>query len=263
MAKINFENGAHRAEVLREISEDEIHFLSSLGGHVHKYFHLKEIYQMAIDSGEELSEYLVGLKSITDNKGKEIHLKGNRLIANYCYFIGMFIDYVEKTLSSYGKREKELFRTYSSHLYDTSFEYRFIVRLRNYITHYAFPFSIVNKTFDGTTLKMGKRHLLDFKKWNTVRDDIERLDEEINFFPFIHPMNINLTAMLLKIQYIIAPYVLDKYEELTEFRNANNLIHPALVQYENIDKFKEGKFNITPFIFDDFINFIKEIQILK
>ena len=173
---------------------------------------------MAVDSGKELSNYLVQIKNIKNIKSKEIHLKGNRLVAKYCFFIGMFIDYVEKTLSAFGKKEQKAFNTYCSHLYDISFEYRFIVRLRNYITHYAFPFSTVQMTFEGNSLKMGKQHLLEFKKWNTVKDDIEQLDEEIDFFPFIYPMNVNLTAMLLEIQYIIAPIVLKKFEELSEFK---------------------------------------------
>ncbi len=260
LAKVEFEQGEHKVDIIRKINEDEIDFLSTLGEPVHKYYHLKEIYQMAVDSGRELEQYLVGLKNKIESNGKEVHLKGNRLIANYCFFIGMFIDYVEKVFSSYGKREQELFSEYCRNLYDTSFEYRFIVRLRNYITHYAFPFSVFQKTFEGTTLKMGKQHLLEFKKWNTVREDIERLDEEIDFKPFIYPMNINLTTMLLEIQYIMAPIVLDKFEELSEFRRANNIIHPALVQYQDIEAFKEGKFNMTPFIFDNFIDFIKEIE---
>ncbi len=50
------------------------------------------------------------------------------------------------------------------------------------------PFSICRIGSNKTNIYIDRRELLKWKKWNTVRKDIEEMADEINLYPFISTM---------------------------------------------------------------------------
>ncbi|MEK5038024.1 hypothetical protein [Sporosarcina sp. FSL K6-3457] len=264
LANVDSKDKDRHIEIIRDITEEEVSELKSYFLPATQYKYIKEIYSMGVSNGKELLDFLnsvyINDKFILDLTGSEIYLKGNRLLANYCLFIGMFIDYVEKALSKYGKEKVNHFQEYCSYLYDSEFEYRFIARLRNFIAHYSFPLSVYTNNYYGKKLEMSRKQLLGFKKWNTVKRDIEELSETIDFRAYITPMNVNLTALLLYIQHLLAPEVVKSLNKFTEFQQKNKVVSPAIIKFIDLEAFKRGDIKMEPIVLNPVFDFLKEIE---
>ncbi len=255
LADMKTRDGKLELNVLDRISQEDVNRLYQSQIPVSEYIHIKNLYKITISNGDELKALLKSIysndESIRDLKSETLYLESNRLIANYCSFIGMFIDQTEKVLSKKDKEKLKEFRKTTNRLYDEKFEYRFFVLLRNFIMHYSLPFTQYQKDFNGKRLYFNKSHLLGFSKWKHVKNDLEKMDEKIDILPFIQPMNIHLAVLLYTIVYNISKDILQAYQEASDFVIKHKVKAPAIVRYENIEEFKKGNLNYNPINFKD------------
>jgi len=93
-------------------------------------------------------------------------------------------------------------------------------RLRNYIQHFGLP--ITQITYDSklinrepiewiqfVNLMLDRNMLLKYKKWSTVKKEIEELDEYFDIKPFVNNYYNNLNNIHSKMRYILKK----KYDE--------------------------------------------------
>jgi hypothetical protein len=257
LADAKRKSGQLTLEILKEINEDEVDELYKSIDCLVYYKQIKNIYRITVENGNELIKFLkliynTNIKVPVGNSEKVI-MEGNRLIANYCSFIGMYIDQIEKVLSSLENIRIEQFRKTCSELYDKNVEYRFLVIMRNYIMHYDLPFIQYSEDNNGRKLECGKEHLLKFSKWKQVKEDIIKMDDSINVLPMLYPMNVNITVLFLDFIYNIADKLLYAYQKAGQFIIKHKVKSPVIVSYETIEEFKEGHMDVN------FINF-NELQ---
>jgi hypothetical protein len=197
------------------------------------------------------------MKSVDAEK---LCMEGNRLVANYCGSIGMFIDMMEKVLSKYGKEKVDGLQKLCNQLYNDTFEYRFFVILRNFIMHYDLPFTVFIENDAGRKLEFTKEHLLNFKKWKHVKDDIEKLGKTINILPFIRQMNAFLTLILYNFFYYISREIVESYENMSQFVIKHKVKAPAIVRYKSIEEFKQGNLSFNPVDFSDLQSAFEDVK---
>ncbi|MBU3176502.1 hypothetical protein KPL47_08960 [Clostridium estertheticum] len=257
LANAKRQNGELTLEILKEINENEVDELTiSLDSLVY-YKQIKNLYKIAVENGNELIKFLKSIYA-TNTKiplgdSEKVIMEGNRLIANYCSFIGMYIDQIEKVLSKIESKRIEEFRKTCSELYDKNIEYRFLVIMRNYIMHYDLPFTFYSESLYGRKLELRKEHLLKFSKWKQVKEDIIKMEDTINILPMLYPMNVNLTVIFFDFIYNIADKLLYAYQKAGDFVIKHKIKYPVIVTYETIEAFKNGQVNVK------FIDF-KELQ---
>lgn len=248
-------DGKQTIEVLKDISQKEVDQLFSHFKPVTEYKHIKNLYQITISNGNELQSFLKDIYSndlsIQQLKNETYFLEGNRLVANYCSFIGMMIDQIEKVLTKRGKSKLEDFRNTCRNLYDEKFEYRFFVLLRNFISHYSLPFTIFHEDFNGKRLEFGRNHLLGFSKWKHVKNELEQMNETIDIRPYINPMNVNLTVLFYTVVYHLSKEIVTAYQEVGRFLINHRVKSPAIVTYDSIEEFKKGNIRYNPIEFKE------------
>lgn len=264
LAEIKMINGKQTIYNFKEIELRDVEQLFNYLKPIAEYKHIKYLYKISISNGNELQSFLNSFYSndisIQKMKSDQIFIEGNRLIANYCSFIGMFIDQIEKVLSKKGNDSLEGFRKTTNDLYNDKFEYRFFVLLRNFVIHYSLPFTLYNEDFNSKSLKLSKSHLLGFSKWKHVKNDLEKMDEEIEIFSYINPMNVNLTVLFLTFVYYLSKEIIGTCERVSEFIIKHKVKSPAIVKYESIEEFKKGNMVLTPIDLKDLKNAFNDVK---
>lgn len=257
-------NGDVGLNIFKEIDQKEIDELFEYQKPITEYKHLKNLYRITISNGNQLQSFLKAVysndQSIEHMTSEILYLEGNRLIANYCSFIGMFIDQVEKVLTKKDEEKLKDFRATCSKLYDQNFEYRFFVLLRNFIMHYSLPFTRYHEDFNGKRLEFSKNHLLNFSKWKHVKQEIQDMNESIDIQPYITPMNANLTVLLYDVVYQLSQEILNAYQAMSDFSLKHKVRSPAIVRYNSIEELKTGKISYTPIDFEDLQSALDDVK---
>lgn len=264
LAELKEEDGVPTIEIVKDIDQEEVDTLFKHLRPITDYKHIKYLYQITISNGRELSSFL---NAVYTNKGmvrnmdaENILLEGNRLIANYCSFIGMFIDQIEKVLTRKGKQKITDFRNMCSQLYDEKFEYRFIVLLRNFITHYSLPFVHYREDLNGKKVEFSKNHLLKFSKWKHVRSELEEMEDYIDFREYIDPMNVNLTVLFYTFIFHLSSDIINAYQKMSDFILKHEIKSPAIARYNSVEEFKQGKMSYTPIEVKDLLSAFKDVK---
>lgn len=265
LADIEISDGQQELNILKEIQQSEIDEFFDSQKIVREYKHIKNLYNITVSNGNELYGFLSTLysnhESLNGISEEKIYLEGNRLIANYCSFIGMYIDQIEKVLTK-DKEKLESFRLTCNELYDEKFEYRFFVLLRNFVMHYSLPFTLYSENFNGKSLEFSKKHLLSFSKWKHVKADLESMKENIDIRSYIEPMNINLTLLLWNVILHLSKEIIDAYQESGRFLAKHKVKNPAIVRYESKEKYelRSGPLNFTPIDLTDLISAFDDVR---
>ena len=176
-----------------------------------------------------------------------ISIDGNRLLFNMCASFLTFIDYSKKAVSR-KEKAKENFKEFLGNAFDNSFEYRFFYKLRNFCTHYSFPFSTITVTDPGVVLlSCKKEHLLEYDGWGIVKSDIEKLPEDIAICSYINELLTVITGIMIQTHYyfveeyyiankaiaeLIEQYAIPSPIFAEDTENGNKTLHP--IPTENI-----------------------------
>ena len=135
--------------------------------------------------------------------------------------------------------ENELKRIEES-FYDNNIEYRFWVRFRNYVVHYALPYTGLEADgANGIQIVCKKKHLLEFEKWNQVRNDIENMDENVNLPIMVEKMNVLIDALYIHFYTYFAEEIGSATIKFGEFCKKHGTQTPVIVKAEDLWK-KEG-----------------------
>jgi len=264
LAEIQIENGEHIITLRNEISQEEVtEFYNSLKP-ASEYKFMKHMFRITTLNGDELSSFIKNLshdnRSLSKTDAENIVLEGNRLVANYCSFICMFVDHLEKTLTSRCRENLTGLREFTNYLYDNKFEYRFFVMLRNFIMHYSLPYTLLNEDFTGKRIEFSKNHLLTFSGWKHVKLDIEKMGEKIDIMPYIDPMNSALSDLLSTFLYYMAEDIILAYQSAGNFIRKYNLKNPAIARYDSVDELKKGHITFTPIEVYDLASVMEDIK---
>ena len=141
------------------------------------------------------------------------HLDFNRMFLNYLSSIRTFIDHNETSIKrKFGRNSieaKEL-KKIMSNIYDKYFSYRFLYKLRNYSQHCGLPIEDIEvsatKQEDGTFKGEGKiefsgKELLEnYKKWGTVKSDLEKWTS-FSVYPVMKEMETALNELWISLIY--------------------------------------------------------------
>ena len=256
--------GEHTFNLKYEISQEEIDNFFDSQKPVSEYKYIKNLSKITMRNGIELASFLNNIysgKILIPSMGAEtIYLEGNRLVANYCSFIGMFIDQSEKVLSERNKENLHKFQKITNDLYDTRLEYRFFVMLRHFIMHYSLPFTVLQENLEGNALEFSKSDLLTFSGWKHVKDDIDKMSEKIDIRSLIHPMNASIDVLRSSFLYFISKEIVDAYKAASDFVQKHKTRNPLIAKYNSIEELKSGKLTFTPIDFSLLISAFEDVK---
>lgn len=256
--------GEHTFNLKYEISKEEIDKFFDSQKPVSEYKYIKNLSKITIRNGTELASFLnkiySGKISVPSMGAGTIYLEGNRLVANYCSFVGMFIDQSEKVLSERSKENMRKFQKVTNNLYDGSLEYRFFVMLRHFIMHYSLPFTVLQENLEGNSLEFSRSDLLTFSGWKHVKDDIDQMGEKIDIRSFIHPMNINIDILRSSFLYYISKDIIDAYKAASDFIQKHKIRNPLIAKYNSKEELQSGKLTFTPIDFSLLISAFEDVK---
>ncbi len=226
IANMQTKGNTHQVTVKQEISN------ADYASFMKKFDFLKDIspvkiaYDIVVRNAHEFvyfmnEEHLKRMHFVEKMDLGTISIDGNRLLFNMCASFLTFIDYSTKAVSHKNKA-KENFKDFLSNEFDDSFEYRFFYKLRNYCTHYSFPFSTITVTDPGVViLSCKKEHLLEYDGWGKVKNDIEKLPEDIAICSYINELLTVITGVMIQTHYYF----------VEEYYIANKAIAELIEQY--------------------------------
>lgn len=221
----------------------------------------QELYSIFLINFIEISRYLeesvAGLaseqKPILHYNRKNIQViyrNVNRLFLNLLGSARTFLDHTETYLKrKYGKKSIKVagFKRKTNELYDSSFEYRFIYKLRNFAQHCGFPVSEISIRRRGREIILNpifKKQILlnNFPGWGSqVKGDIEKQLEEFSATPIISEFFRNIQELNDKVRDIEKTSVLEFIKNIEDF----------ILKYKNQDKdsqlciFHDFKYDIS------------------
>jgi hypothetical protein len=224
----------------------------------------RELYSIFIINFIELSEYFQDVtddltkKSITSLRNttpefRLIYRNANRLLFNLLTSGRTLIDHQETFLKKeYGKDSQEIkdFKSIASDIFDSSFEYRFTYKLRNYAQHCGFPISsfkfssnnkrlgnLINIKTNFNPLFVKEELLSKFDGWGSiVKNDIRNQPDE---FPVMWTISIYYKGMKI---------INNEFERI----ELSKLSKRFLGLKEFMKKFGDLPENTDPCIFYDF-----------
>ena len=172
-------------EVLHEVSQEELDGLKASYPNFEAFHRMTELKDVVIENGIDFKEWMQKdniEKCYFDHIATEkIVQTSNKLAFNFGASIGTFLYTEEKLLKKYKPGMEIKLEKLESSFYDDNVEYRFWVRFRNYVVHYALPYTgLEADEANGIQVVCKRQHLLEFEKWNQVRNDIESMDENVN-----------------------------------------------------------------------------------
>lgn len=194
----------------------------------------RSIKNMTLESADDLEKYLTSLQQITGgHTGLEVAkylTTGNKLFIGFLSFIKTFIDVISKAISRKRQNYVEEFQKMNSAMYDMFFGYRFFTRMRNYVIHYDMPLTTIIDSVDaGISMRCGRENLLQFKKWNTLRNEIEQLPEQIDIIPYIAETKAAISALYLKALESVAPQVIEGNQKFVDLCKKRGLSAPIFL----------------------------------
>ncbi|MBN9653237.1 hypothetical protein J0K78_03085 [Halobacillus sp. GSS1] len=221
----------------------------------------KKMREMVIDNGNELYSYLRRLQDndevFNDMDELEIIFEGNRLLLNFLNSFRAFLDHSSQGYLT--KNHKKDYEDLISRFYDSNFSYRFFYKLRNFITHYSFPFTTVEQSYERTFLKVRKEDLLEFEKWGAIKNEVEELEEEIDLVPYIKEFIPIINALSIQKMYYYKEQIKEAHKMAVKYvqecEGTFGFIHTP-----SRSEFRNKNFNIIPFTLSDIHEAAKDLN---
>ena len=189
-------------EVLHEVSQEELDELKTSYPNFKAFHRMTELKDIVVENGMDFKEWMQ-----KDNIEKcyfnhipteKLVQTSNKLAFNFGASVGTFLYTEEKLLKKYKPGMEIELEKLERSFYDDNIEYRFWVRFRNYVVHYALPYTGLEADgANGIQIVCKKKHLLEFEQWNQVRNDIENMDENVNLPIMVEKMNVLIDALYI------------------------------------------------------------------
>lgn len=231
-------------EVLHEVSQEELDELKTSYPNFKAFHRMTELKDIVVENGMDFKEWMQkdNIKKCYFNhiSTEKLVQISNKRAFNYGTSIGTFLDTEKKLLEKYKSGAENELKRLEESFYDNNIEYRFWVRFRNYVVHYALPYTGLEADgANGIQIVCKKNHLLEFKKWNQVRNDIEKMDENVNLPIMVEKMNVLIYALYIHFYTYFAEEIGNATIKFGEFCKKHGTQTPVIVKAEDLRK-KEG-----------------------
>lgn len=179
-------------------------------------------------------EYAKNPSSVNWITMERMVLDTNRYFLNYLSSVKTFLDHTETKLKkNYGEESPryKCFKEICSKSYDSSFSYRFLIKLRNYSQHCGMPLggltlqSEEKPPYSGNIYysfeaKFNKEKLLEYDSWGSLKKEILELPSEFGIIPHV----VEMMNCLIKINLVLIEEDLPELFKSAEF--INQLVSP-------------------------------------
>lgn len=165
-------DGKYYLELKNEISETEIIYLNTQSDGLLLYSHVHKLWDMVIQNGMILEKFLNETSRLILNdsdKQAKIIDRANKLVLDYCASIGVFLSGIKRRLEDIEMKRLESFDITRHEIFDSYMEYRFGVKMRDYLIHYDMPYTAHHQDLRSNVLICKKSHLLQFSKWGKAK----------------------------------------------------------------------------------------------
>lgn len=89
---------------------------------------------------------------------------------------------------------------------------------------------------NGIQIVCKKKHLLEFEKWNQVRNDIENMDENVNLPIMVEKMNVMIDALYTHFYTYFSEEIGNATIKFGEFCKKHGTQNPVIVKAEDLRK---------------------------
>lgn len=230
-------------EVLHEVSQEELDELKTSYPNFKAFHRMTELKDIVIENGMDFKEWMQ-----KDNIEKcyfnhipteKLVQTSNKLAFNFGASVGTFLYTEEKLLKKYKPGMEIKLEKLERSFYDDNIEYRFWARFRNYVVHYALPYTGLEADgANGIQIVCKKKHLLEYEKWNQVRNDIENMDENVNLPIMVEKMNVLIDALYIHFYTYFAEEIGSATIKFGEFCKKHGTQNPVIVKAEDLRKMK-------------------------
>jgi len=261
----HFENNKHVLTDKGEISKTEIDDLFGLFSFCAPYTTVKMMESIVLRNGLAFQQHMSpsNLLKYRQNDDYDAAIEtANQLVFNYAASIKSFIDITEATLKeSRSEDQLELYRSYQTSFYDNQVEYRFWMRLRNFIIHRGFPYTRVHDSAKaGVQVLCEKSHLLTFSGWNTVKPDLLQMDRYVDMHDMVKSMNTCIQALRLAFIGLYANDILNAISGYGAFCRKHGIKEPMFTEVDSIQSFSPEKAAFTPIPLDELRQAFEDIR---
>ncbi|RYH74833.1 hypothetical protein EVU94_07395 [Flavobacteriaceae bacterium 144Ye] len=187
-------------------------------------------------------------------------MNANKLILNTLMSFKLFIDNAEVFLKrKYGKDSKEAkgFILLTNNLFDTSFAYRFLNKLRNYSVHLGFPLEVVlfhidfnshspEKSEHSAKLVLNTEKLLKEKKLfgAKIHNELQNQKGELDLIPLIREISHHIIELQKYIYSLQKEELTDSIENIEMFVG-NHKTEQNQIKVYTIDENAEKQINLN------------------
>lgn len=230
-------------EVLHEVSQEELDELKTSYPNFKAFHRMTELKDIVIENGMDFKEWMQkdNIEKCYFNhiSTEKLVQTSNKLAFNFGTSIGTFLDIESNLLKKYRPGAEIKLKTLESSFYDGNIEYRFWTRFRNYVVHYALPYTGLEADgANGIQIVCKKKHLLEFEKWNQVRNDIENMDENVNLPIMVEKMNVMIDALYTHFYTYFSEEIGNATIKFGEFCKKHGTQNPVIVKAEDLQKMK-------------------------
>lgn len=222
----------------RPISQEEIDALFRSLSFLTTFQQVKQMQEICTEEYLDLRRFFMPA-TLSAQLKKSAHHKaaiqtGNKLLFNYCSAIKLLVEKIERLLKNKDAVALAEFREFCSEKYDQNLSYRFLMRLRNYMTHNRMPLTKSSSSInEGGNLYMDRNELLKWKGWSTVRGDIEQLDPEIPVQPFLRNIRPIMNAVYLQgLYHLVALDTIEGLKDIEGFAKRHHVESFGFVTYD-------------------------------
>ncbi len=259
------ENGKHIFDEMGEISQKEFEEFFSLFSFCAPYSVVKMMESIAIRNGVLFQEHMnfKNLLQYRSSDGYDVAIEiANQFAFNYASAVKSFVDITDATLKETRTDDQiELYDDFKKYFYDHCIEYRFWMRLRNFIVHRGFPYTIVNDSqAKGVQLICHKDHLLKFSGWNTVRQDLIQMNEHIELEKMVGGMNTCIKALRLVFVGLYTENITNAIKGYARFCREHSVKEPIFSNADSLDSFDPRNASFTPVPIGELQSAFSEIQ---
>lgn len=228
-------------EVLHEVSQEELDELKTSYPNFKAFHRMTELKDIVIENGMDFKEWMQkdNIEKCYFNhiSTEKLVQTSNKLAFNFGTSIGTFLDIESNLLKKYRPGAEIKLKTLESSFYDGNIEYRFWTRFRNYVVHYALPYTGLEADgANGIQIVCKKKHLLEFEKWNQVRNDIENMDENVNLPIMVEKMNVMIDALYTHFYTYFSEEIGNATIKFGEFCKKHGTQNPVIVKAEDLRK---------------------------
>lgn len=223
-----------RIVIWKELSEKDYFHISDLFMPLDFFRDSYSIKEMALECGTDVINYFHALESYMlpadELEMTSCLITANKHFINYLSFLKTFFDVVSNNISKISRDQLKEFKNFDSKLYDASFDYRFLKRMRNYVVHCKMPLKYVSvRPESGTRITCRRDDLLEFSGWSSLKNEISLLPEHIDIVPYVYGANASIMKLYMKAIGIIKDDVVALRTKLKEIYGETKVACPIIL----------------------------------